>query len=246
MNDQDHRLALPSPNVVQVWAIFLPDVRSDLESLRGILSPEERERAARFVFERDQQRFILGRGTLRVLLSRYLSRDPSRIEFQYGPRGKPALATEKQSPPALRFNLSHSGDYCLCAIALRREVGIDIETVRPDVECLQLAERFFTRREYEDLRQMPEESRQARFFRYWTCKEACLKARGKGILSGLARFEVVFNADGLDGSCKATAGVTVPEQGLTVRVVPIAEHVAAAVAAEGDTWEVVVCHYPVK
>ena len=245
MNPSDVRPALLAPHVVQVWVIVLPHVRGSLESLRGILSPEESSRAARFAFERDRHRFILVRGTLRVLLAQYLNQDPARISFRYGAHGKPALIAEPNSSADLRFNLSHSGDYCLCAVALGREVGVDVEVVRSDVACLDLAERFFTRREYDDLRQAPEENRHARFFSHWTCKEAYLKARGMGIASGLARLDVIFHADG-SVSCDAVDDATAPGARWIVRPVPMAGNVAAAVAAEGDDWEVAVSDYPVR
>jgi 4'-phosphopantetheinyl transferase len=243
VNPSDVRPALLAPHVVQVWVIFLPHVRASLESLRGILSPEESSRADRFAFERDRNRFILARGTLRVLLAAYLNQDPARISFRYGAHGKPGLVAEENRFADLRFNLSHSGDYCLCAVALGREVGIDVEVVRSDIACLDLAERFFTRREYDDVRQAPEENRHARFFGYWTCKEAYLKARGIGIASGLARLDVIFHADG-SVSCGAVDDGTVPGARWIVRPVPMAGNVAAAVAAEGDDWEVAVSAYP--
>jgi 4'-phosphopantetheinyl transferase len=154
------------------------------------------------------------------------------------------LVVEEHPPADLRFNLSHSGDYCLCAVALGREVGIDVEQVRPDIACLDLAERFFTKREYDDLQQGPEENRHARFFRYWTCKEAYLKARGIGISSGLARIEVIFNADG-SVSCDAPGDLAAPGLKWVVRPISMAENVAAAVAAEGDDWALAVAEYVV-
>jgi 4'-phosphopantetheinyl transferase len=197
------------------------------------------------VFEKDRQRFVSARGALRLLLARYLNRGPDRIVFRYGPHGKPALAGEPTDSPDLRFNVSHSGDYCLCAVTVSREVGVDVELVRPDVECLQLAERFFTRREYEDLLQQPEEARRTRFFRYWTCKEAYLKTRGIGISSGMARLDVTFSVDGSVG-CWPEDGASASQPHCLVRSLPIADHVVAAVAAEGSDWEVALSHYSVK
>jgi 4'-phosphopantetheinyl transferase len=245
VNGFHRELTSPSVGLVQVWVVFLPDVRTRLDWLQALLSPDEKQRAARFVFERDQQRFVLARGILRVLLGGYLNREPSRIAFQYGAHGKPALTAEDANPPDLRFNVSHSGDYCLCAVALHRDVGVDVEMVRSDVECLPLAERFFTRREYEDLLWGSEEDRRARFFRYWTCKEAYLKARGVGISSGLAQIEVTFNADGSVGCGRKDEP---PDHGFDclVRPISIADHVAAAVAAEGADWDAIVCNYPEK
>ena len=244
MNAFNRELESPSVGLVQVWVVSLPDVQTELDRMRTILSSDEEQRAARFVFERDRQRFVLARGILRVLLGAYLNQEPSRIAFQYGTHGKPALVLEQNNAADFRFNVSHSGDYCLYAVALRREVGIDIETVRSDVDCLPLAERFFTRREYEDLLRESEEDRRARFFRYWTCKEAYLKARGVGIASGLAQIEVTFNADG-SVRCSTTDS-TMHESDCLVRPISIPDHVAAAVAAEGEDWDVAVCDYPAK
>jgi 4'-phosphopantetheinyl transferase len=156
--------------------------------------------------------------------------------------GKPALVEDGVTRADLRFNLSHSGDYCVCAVALGREVGIDVEAVRPDVECLQLADRFFTKREWEDLRTTPEQRRYERFFRYWTCKEACLKAQGIGISSGLAGFEVIFEPDG-SARCGTVKRGTASRPGCLVRPITIAPDVAAAVAAEGDGWKMTVARY---
>jgi 4'-phosphopantetheinyl transferase len=245
VSDFDLHLKLSSPGLVHVWVILLPEVRAQLDSLRNLLSPEENRRAARFAFERDQQRFVLSRGTLRVLLAQYLNREPDRIHFRYGAYGKPALTEEESRAPDLRFNVSHSGDYCLCAVALGREVGVDVEIVRPDIECLPLAERFFTKREYEDLQREPVDGRHPRFFRYWTCKEAYLKALGLGIASGLERVEVSFKEDG-SVECGMMEGGPAPRPDYVIRPVSIAGNVEAAVAAEGDDWELAVSNYPAK
>jgi 4'-phosphopantetheinyl transferase len=244
VNDPASPFELPSFNLVQVWVIYLPDVQHRLESFHKILSPEESRRAARLVFEQDRRRYVLAHGVLRSLLARCLSQEPERVAFRYGPYGKPMLAGGERSED-LRFNLSHSGDYCLCAVALRRDVGVDIEAQRSNVECLQLAERFFTRREYETLKEEPDDLRPAKFLRYWTCKEAYLKARGIGISSGLARLEVIFNADGSAG-CRMGDDAGTPDREWLVRSLSIGEHVIAAVAAEGTDWDVAVSRYPVK
>ena len=228
---------------VQVWVVFLPHVRNCLGALHGLLSPEESRRAARLVFEQDQERFILTHGILRILLGQYLNQEPASLGFRYGAHGKPGLNAAESSPESLCFNLSHSGDYCLCAFALSRQVGVDIEMVRSNVECLQLAERFFARREYEDLRKAAEEVRRALFYRYWTCKEAYLKARGLGLSSGLDRIEVTFAADGSVGCCDTGRGMDGQNARWVVKELSLGHEVAAAVAAAGDDWDVAVSHY---
>ncbi len=96
-------------------------------SLRSRLSSDELARAARFHFERDRTRFSVARAALREILAHYLGTSPAEIAFVYGDHGKPALA-----PPYgdLRFNLSHSHDLALCAVARGSEVGVDVERIR--------------------------------------------------------------------------------------------------------------------
>ncbi len=243
VNRPHFSVGLLAPQKVQVWVVFLPHIRSYVKSLHGVLSPEESRRAARFAFEQDRHRFILAHGILRTLLGEYLQQDPGGLNFRCGEYGKPALIPDQHASKSLYFNLSHSGDYCLCAVALDREVGVDIEMVRRDVECLRLAERFFTPREYDDLRQAPEEGRHARFYRYWTCKEAYLKARGLGLSSGLERIEIIFEGDGSARYRDTGSDAAVNDERWLVKTLPIEGEVAAAVAAQGDDWEVVVSHY---
>lgn len=221
---------------VDVWTISLSTLANRMDEFRAFLAPDELARAARFVFERDRRRFILARSALRLLVGRYLDLAPNQVTFQYGPHGKPELVEAQQSPPGLQFNVSHSGDHCLFAVAWGRHVGVDIEVIRSDVDCLSLAERFFSRREYEDLRHASDEDRPARFFQYWTCKEAYLKSSGLGISSGLAVEGQVHS----DGSVHFDAGGMGARSPWVVRRLSLTSSVAAAVGAEGEDWTMVV------
>ncbi len=165
------------PGEIHLWRIPLDDA-SRLESTRTVLSPDEITRAARFIFEPDRNRFIISHGALRMLLARYLSTEPSALEFRTGPNGKPALI---QTFTDLRFNLSHSADLALIAIARGREVGVDVERVQKDILFEQIAEHYFEPAEAWDLRIAPLHERAVRFFDLWTRKEACLKAEGTGL-----------------------------------------------------------------
>jgi len=91
----------------------------------------------------------------------------------------------------VRFNLAHSADAALIAIAHDREVGVDLERIRHDVESLKLAERFFSPDECERLRHLPDDEANRLFFTLWTCKEAYLKAIGTGLSVELYRFEAL-------------------------------------------------------
>ncbi|MBN1891064.1 MAG: 4'-phosphopantetheinyl transferase superfamily protein [Thermoflexales bacterium] len=172
---------------VHVWRAALDPPADSVRQLAQTLSPDEGERAARFHFERDRRRFIAGRGVLRALLGRYLGLEPERVCFRYGPRGKPRLADVDDAP---RFNLAHSHELALYAFALDREIGVDLEHVRPMPDAGQIAARFFSPGENAAWLALPESQRLEAFFNCWTRKEAYLKACGDGLARPLDQFEV--------------------------------------------------------
>jgi 4'-phosphopantetheinyl transferase len=175
-----------APDELSAWLIPIDAPPHRLRDLAETLSPDEQRRAARFHFERDRIRFMAARGALRGILGAYLRRPPAEIVFAYSPHGKPSLADE----PSLSFNISHSGDWALCAVALNRRIGVDIESIQPELAGQSIAERFFSPREVAELRALPSAEQSAAFFRCWTRKEAFVKARGEGLSLPLDRFDV--------------------------------------------------------
>ena len=174
---------------VHVWRARLELPSSQVQRLRGILTDDELGRADRFSFEIDRQRFIVARGTLRSILSRYMAIYPGHLHFSYNQYGKPFLAPEFNSE-LLNFNLSYSGGMALYAITRDREIGIDVEHVRSDFEYEEIAKRFFSVSEVAVLRTIPTGEKLEAFYHCWTRKEACLKAHGKGLSLPLDSFEV--------------------------------------------------------
>ena len=175
---------------VQVWLMSLRPAAAKLKALSELLNDEERQRAARFRFDRDRDRFIAARGNLRVLLGWYLNRPANLIQFRYGPHGKPELVTDEFTP-CLQFNLSHSHELGLCAVVCGRRVGVDVERLdRNFVSSLEIADQFFTEREKQLIRSGLPDQRTEVFLRIWTRKEAYLKGRGDGISASLNQFEV--------------------------------------------------------
>ncbi len=173
---------------IHVWRADLNLLPEQIEALATILSPDESDRARRFHFEKDRNRFIAARGILRLLLATYLNLSPSQLEFAYGDRGKPSLSVD--TPGNLSFNLSHSQGLALYAITRTSFIGIDIEYLRPLSDALQLAKRFFSPREYQAIAQLSPPEQQRAFFRAWTAKEAYLKATGSGLSGGLEKVEI--------------------------------------------------------
>jgi 4'-phosphopantetheinyl transferase len=166
---------------VHVSKIALNVDARKLETLLAVLSPVESERAARFHFDRDRRRFIVARASLRQVLSQYTGESPENLQFQYSRFGKPDLSPGSD----VQFNVSHSGELALIAVTARRQVGIDIEQIRP-IDCLlAIAERYFLPSELHELQNLAEAERLRAFFRHWTRKEAYIKAIGTGLSTPL-------------------------------------------------------------
>lgn len=174
------------PDVVHVWRASAYQVPQVLDQLLHTLSKDEQDRVTRLQFDSHQHRAIASRGVLRSILGRYLNCDPKVIEFQYGTHGKPRVNVS--SLPNLEFNLSHSEDLIICAIALQ-PIGIDVEFFREMTHRDQLIKRYFSVQEQATLNALSAEAQHQAFFYYWTAKEAMLKAVGLGI-SDLKNVEI--------------------------------------------------------
>jgi len=179
---------------IHVWRAALDREEEVLRQLEATLSLEEKARADRFHFVNDRNRFVVARGLLRELLGRYLHQSPAGLEFSYGPHGKPFLSGGNASS-GLCFNLSHSSGLVVYAIAREQNLGIDVEHVRPDSAGEDIAKRYFSAREVNDLQSLPPDARVEGFFHCWTRKEAYLKARGMGLQLPLDSFSVSLLPD---------------------------------------------------
>jgi 4'-phosphopantetheinyl transferase len=184
------RLALPAREL-HVWRARLDLPGEVLDRLRAGLAEDERARADRFRADVDRRHFVAARGTLRVLLGRYLAVRPADVAFRYSAYGKPALA-RPASAGRLRFNVSHSGGLALYAFALGHDVGIDVERVCPLDDAGAVAERLFSPAEVAALRALaaPDGAGGETFFDCWTRKEAYVKALGGGLSLPLDAFTV--------------------------------------------------------
>jgi 4'-phosphopantetheinyl transferase len=179
---------------IHVWRADLDLAAEKLRALEGLLPPDEIERADRFRFPEHRARFVAARGTLRRILGLHLRLAPESLRFSYGEHGKPALAAPLGTD--LEFNVSHSSDLALYAVAMGRAVGVDVERVKSEGSWLQIAERYFAPHEAAYLASLPVAAAREKFFELWSGKEARMKARGTGLLSlesdeDLAKWSVV-------------------------------------------------------
>lgn len=174
---------------VHVWRAQLGLPSNELQTLWDTLDTGERRKADSFHFGRDRVRYIASHGRLREILSLCSGLEPHELAFQIGAHGKPALRTDLVAED-IRFNFSHSGQLAVYAIAVGRDVGIDVEAIRRDLSLDAIAERSFSRNEVCALRSLPRTEFVAGFFTCWTRKEAYIKALGTGLALELSQFDV--------------------------------------------------------
>jgi 4'-phosphopantetheinyl transferase len=177
---------------IHLWSFALVPPQDGLDSFVSVLDPAERQRAQRFKFPADKIRFVVGRALVRHILGCYLDKHPAELAFAYGAKGKPYFAERRDGSKPLQFNLSHCENVALFAVALVRDIGVDLERVRPIEDVDQLVARFFSTREAQKFCNLHPADRPAAFFNLWTRKEAWLKAIGEGIGQALNQVEVSF------------------------------------------------------
>jgi 4'-phosphopantetheinyl transferase len=219
---------------VHLWQARLDFSDSTVETLRGVLHPDEAARADRFHAEVHRRNFVVARGCLRKLLGSYLGVDPREVQFAYLEHGKPILA-ESTNPKGLNFNLAHSGSRALYGLTLGRQIGVDLEHVRTDFSVDEIARRFFSAGEVDRLSRTPGHLRSQAFFNCWTRKEAFIKAIGIGLSLPLDQFEVSL-APGEPAALLRTQWDDAEASRWSLRAVEARPGYVAAVAVEGRGW----------
>ncbi len=219
---------------IHVWGFSLDGSDAAVEQCRAWLSQDEQARAARFVRQEDQRRYLLAHGGLRAVLSQYVGLDPGTLTFQIGPAGKPALADGSRLHTPLRFNLSHSHGRMLLAVAKDQEVGADLEQIRDKVEVAKLAERFYAPSERNRVASVTGLKQAHEFYRYWVAKEAVLKGQGVGLLS-LQQCEILASDSASRAEVHLLTGETM-QPGWTTHWLDCGPCWAGAVSAYGSDW----------
>jgi 4'-phosphopantetheinyl transferase len=193
-------LAAPAPGVA-LWLCQLDRVSADVAALSASLSAREQARAERFGTAVLRRRWMAGRATLRSLLGQVLGLEPSAVRLRRGVRGRPELDGDY----AVDFNVSHTGDTALIAIATGTQdgtrIGIDVEREERRVNADGLARKFLTERERAEIASLVADVRRQRFLRLWTCKEAMSKATGDALSAPFRHMDVM-----LDGGPRLVAG----------------------------------------
>jgi 4'-phosphopantetheinyl transferase len=226
-----------SKDEVHVWRVSSLQPFPAIQYLRSLLSGDEVARADRFYFEKDRHRFIVTHGLLRILLARYLNTpfiDAGQLRFCYNEYGKPLLDLGTQDH-TLNFNLSHSHELVLFAFTDMRQVGVDIEYMRPGLDNESLAEHYFSPLENEMLQALPTSVRMEAFYQCWARKEAYIKARGKGLSIPLDVFDVSLRPSEPAMLLNSREDPRETERWRLCALHPDPNY-AGALAVEGDDW----------
>jgi len=222
---------MPGPGEVFALLVDLRPSRERLARLTAAFTQRERERAAQFATDEWRERWSAGRGALREVLGRALGIEANTVRLRYGAHGKPELDPASAPLAAeLRFNISHSAERALIALA-RVEVGADVEHLKRR-RTDDIARRFFAPGEQQRLFAFAGPEREAAFFRLWTCKEAFLKATGEGLSRSTRSYEIELVQSG----ARLLWAKGIPEAASRYSVLPLepGKGYAAAIAAEGQ------------
>jgi 4'-phosphopantetheinyl transferase len=229
-------LALPD-NEVQLWRADLNGLAPDEPRLSQLLSSEEQTRARRFLVSQARQNFAITRGILRLLLGAYLQADPTELTFQNSGNDKPGLSGPG-SASDIRFNVSHTNGVALLAFGRGREIGVDVERIRRNLDVEALARRFFSAHEQKQLTAVEAEQKFSAFFRCWTRKEAYIKAQGKGLSLPLDQFDVSLAPEDTNALLATRPDRSQAAQ-WSLRDVSVGSAYAAAICVEGQEWRLI-------
>jgi len=219
------------------------DEARDLTALPAwkVLSETEQARGFRFVRHRDRRRFVVCRGTVRMVLGQLLDVPAYDVVFRAGSGGKPELdpvelgCGPKNDKTLPRFNVTHSGDFALFALCRDRELGVDLEHRRTIAESTRIVASYFTPAECSRFLDLSESIRDVAFLRGWTRKEAILKARGVGLAGLATSFETMFGTAELGRSFTPTTPLHQVQGWSLWEAAPCEEYVAALAVQSSPT-----------
>ena len=210
------------PDVVDVWSAPLNFDAVHMDELLHRLSPSEQKRVSGLLEEKAARQYVVSRAMQRHILASYVGGKPSDIQFGIVAMGKPTLS--RPNDIGLQFNTTHSGDLVIIAVTAERDVGVDVEQMRPISRALQVSKRCFSKEEHAYLEQLPADELDRAFLSIWVKREGTAKARGDGVWRGLASWN--------GGNNEHLA------RGFTVRELNLGPEFVGVVVARGDGWEI--------
>ena len=192
MSNKPNKQLILETNQYHLWYTE-PQLCKDevlLKRYRELLTPKEREKQQRYIFEKDRHDALITRAFIRDVLSKYLGMQAESVEFNKGEQGKPEIINPVIP---LRFNISHTKHLIACAVTLDNDIGCDVEHIERNSDVLAIADRYFSKLETDELFSLEDSAQRSRFFDYWTLKESYIKAWGQGLAIPLSEFSFHIN-----------------------------------------------------
>ena len=211
-------------DAVHVWTAPLNIDEHAMEDMLERLSPSEQKRVGALLEERAVRQYVISRAMQRQLLASYVGGHPSEISFGVVAMGKPTLS--RPNDIGLTFNTTHSGTLVIIAVTANRDVGVDVEQVRPVERALKVAKRCYSKEEFEMLAALPPDKLDRAFLSIWVKREGTAKARGDSVWRGLASWK--------NGEIENSPG----KRDYRVEYLDLGPEFVGVVVARGDDWRV--------
>lgn len=212
-------------NEIHVWTAPLNVGDHEMEAMLSRLSTGEQNRVGTLLEERAVRQYVVSRAMQRHILAGYVGAAPSEIRFGYVAMGKPTLAHPNDI--GLTFNTTHSGDLVIVAVTTNRDVGVDVERIRPIPRALRVSRRVFSNEEHEILSALEPGRLDKEFLSIWVRREGTAKARGDSVWRGLASWK--------NGEIENTPA----RLAWKVEYLNLGEEFVGVVVANGDDWTIV-------
>lgn len=217
-------------NEIHVWTAPLDVGDAEMEGMLARLSSGEQNRVGTLLEERAVRQYVVSRAMQRHILASYVGAAPSEVRFGYVAMGKPTLAHPNDI--GLTFNTTHSGDLVIIAVTTNRDVGVDVEKIRPIPRALRVSKRVFSNEEHEMLSALPPDRIDKQFLSIWVKREGTAKARGDSVWRGLASWK--------NGEIENTPA----RLAWKVEYLDLGEEFVGVVVANGDDWRIVMKGQP--
>lgn len=227
---------------VHIWNFDLDKIIVIKDKFVQILSDDELHRAEIFHFERDRNWYICSRGLLRILLGIYTDIPSNQINFTFNEYGKPYLLID-QNNNDLHFNLSHSKNFMSVGFVKKALIGVDVELMKPFKDHLEIAKRFFSVNEFEQLISFPLERLLNGFYSCWTAKESVIKLSGEGLSYPLKDFDVQLKDLNVGESYRYKVNLKNRDENLFVEVFRNQEDLFGACAINKENLEIIHCGF---
>ena len=176
---------------IQVYTLSIENIdEAIIEKWLAYVTPSQRERLFRYRFRADFLRSLAGEAMVRIIAGERAGVEPGKLVIARPPGEKPLFPDY----PEIKFNISHSGDWVVCAIS-DCAVGIDIEVVKEKEVSASLVRKVLTEKERAYIRMVMDGDEAELFYQFWTMKEAYCKCVGGGLRIGLDKVEVDFSRE---------------------------------------------------